>query len=442
MDRRQTEGEVQRNFYVVEITNFIGRKTSQSSVEDAGKGITEIYHVDLSRILEYVSADELERFENEQFQIEAEAEAIAMHIEAEEVARRRLEKNARAAATGQGSRMFKDLGLDGEVRTRGRPRGRGRGRGRGSWRGSGALTMMNKYDMREELVDVEREEALRREEDMQLIIAETDSEDDDVAADSQARTSPNIARSAFVANSALPVSPPLPYRRPSMVAITQRDTSEALEDDEAPDIELVNRDARSMSSAAMQLRVEEDDRGRSIAETDEGSSHSHQHRGKRRRTESTASNQRQLPTKTTLPERRLVYQDSYAPNIPESSADSDASSDAIPAQEPIAAYRSLQPRGPDFELDNINVQSPVVGHNGEHQSEDGGADQDEDVEKYVVEAIIEHYREAGKTHYLVKWQGYEDRHDWLPEDDLEGAAELVAEYNERVRRRKLMANKK
>ena len=56
------------------------------------------------------------------------------------------------------------------------------------------------------------------------------------------------------------------------------------------------------------------------------------------------------------------------------------------------------------------------------------------MEEYVVEAIIEHCRKHGKMYYLVKWEGYENSHDWLPEEDLEGAAELVSEYNERTNR--------
>jgi hypothetical protein len=134
-DRRQTEGDIQRNFYVVEVTNFDPRDSSVSSAEDAPPSSTEIVHVDLSRILEYVSPDELERYENEQFKIEAQAEAEAMRVKAEEVAQRRLEKNARVPGAGKGSRMLSGLGLDAEARRPGRPRGRGRGRGRaeGHW---------------------------------------------------------------------------------------------------------------------------------------------------------------------------------------------------------------------------------------------------------------------------------------------------------------------
>lgn len=304
LDRRQTEGDVQRNFYVVEVTNFTSRETSVSSAEDAGPNVTELFHVDLSRILDYVSPEELERFENEQFQIEAEAEAVAMRVEAEELRRRRLEKNARPAAMGQTSRTLSGLGLDPEMRPRGRPRGRGRGRGRGSWRGRGALVSNGReQDMQDQLVDVDVDELVQTEDGLQMMmIDETDSEDVDSAADLGAQTSPNLARSAFVANSALPLSPVLSHRRPSGAPSMLRipiDTSEDDEDEES-DLELVDRDARSMSSAAVQLRIEDDIHGHSETTPEDGGDG---HRSKRRRTESTASNQRRPRTTTDLPER-------------------------------------------------------------------------------------------------------------------------------------------
>jgi hypothetical protein len=74
-----------------------------------------------------------------------------------------------------------------------------------------------------------------------------------------------------------------------------------------------------------------------------------------------------------------------------------------------------------------NSRQPTYVHSGE--------DEEEDVEEYVVESIIEHFYEGDKKYYLVKWEGYEDSHDWLPEEDLQGASEVVEEYNERIRRR-------
>jgi hypothetical protein len=112
--------------------------------------------------------------------------------------------------------------------------------------------------------------------------------------------------------------------------------------------------------------------------------------------------------------------------------------------EPIETVRSPRSENLDTEYDNITVKSPALDHDGGHERDSESVDEDdeEDAEEYVVEAIIEHYRDAGKKYYLVKWQGYEDSHDWLPEEDLEGAAELVAEYNEKVRRRKLKGRQK
>jgi hypothetical protein len=283
LDRRQTEGEIQRNFYVIEITYSSTRDSSVSSIENAETSYTEIVHADLSRILEFASPDQLERFENEQFQIEAEAEAVAARVDAEELARRRLEKNRRVPGTGKGSDMLNGLGLDVRGHTRGRPRGRGK-RGRGSWRGRGALISTSGGDMEETLVDVEANEALRREEeDMQLVIAETDSEEDNLARSLRAQTSPNIARSAFVTNSALPVSPAVSHRRLSSIPIMRRTYSEASEDDQS-DLELVHADARSMSSAAMQLLIEDDVHGRLDGRSDVESVQPDHHTSKRQKT--------------------------------------------------------------------------------------------------------------------------------------------------------------
>jgi hypothetical protein len=431
LDRRQTEGDIQRNFYVVEVIHSSVRGSSTSSTEHGSASNTQTLHVDLSRILEYVSPSELEHFENEQFRIEAEAEAIAMRVEAEELARRRLEKNARIIATGQGSRLLGELSLAHEVRTRGRPRGRGRGRGRGSWHGRGARitnSQSREDDMREELVDVEPEDMLRRvEEDMQFTIAETESDEDDFAAHKRGPTSPSIARSAFVANSALPVPPILSHRRLAAVPSTQYD-----EDDS--DLGLVNVDSRSMSSAAMQLHIEDDVHMRSDGRSEDKTSKSG-HRSKRRRTESTAPNQRTQPNDSTLAALCRPYRHvSDALSIPESPAASEFSDNAIPLP-PRPVYNSLQyPESDHKELDSIHVRTSIAESPAEDESED---DDGNDAEEYVVEAIIDHYcDDDNKKWYLVKWQGYENSHDWLAAEDLGGAAELVSEYNARMRRKK------
>jgi hypothetical protein len=116
------------------------------------------------------------------------------------------------------------------------------------------------------------------------------------------------------------------------------------------------------------------------------------------------------------------------------SGDLDTSGVSIHAQPQLLVYRSLQPQSSDgMELDNMHVRRSTV----EPSVESLGEDEDEDAAKeYVVEAIINHYRNAGKKLYLVMWEGHKDSHDWLLEEDLEGAAELVAEYNASVRKRK------
>ncbi|KAH7073128.1 hypothetical protein BKA63DRAFT_57612 [Paraphoma chrysanthemicola] len=446
LDRRQTEGDIQRNFYVVEVTQLQPRDPSISSDADEVTKGTESYHVDLSRILEFVSPDELERYENEQFRLEAEAEEVARRAEAEEVARRRLQKNARAPGTGKGSRMLSGLGLDAETRTRGRPRGRGRGRGRGSWLGRGALLMNNRPlddDTREELVEAEPMEALlRAEEELQDIVAETESEDEPDT-NGRMQTSPGIARSAFVANSALPVSPTASMRRASGNSAAQLgDTEEYVSD-----IDPVDEDTRSMSSAAMQLRIEDDFNGRSnnnrIGLDDELGSPG-QYPRKRRRTQSIASAEHAT-------RRRPIdkYQKGRAYSRTRfASLSKDTVSESESEPERLTPLRQLK-RAPhsaqsshqsELGLEDVYVRprspSPTP-HQFSEEEENGSADGDgDDAEEYVVEGIIEHYREAGKTYYLVKWQGYEDSHDWLPEEDLEGATELVAEYNTIIRQRK------
>ena len=85
------------------------------------------------------------------------------------------------------------------------------------------------------------------------------------------------------------------------------------------------------------------------------------------------------------------------------------------------------------DVDNDTIHMHTVSsdsHSLEYSTKD--EEDAEGAEEYVVEAIVNHFQEDRKKYYLVKWDGYEDSHDWLPEEDLEGAADLVAEYNERL----------
>jgi len=104
------------------------------------------------------------------------------------------------------------------------------------------------------------------------------------------------------------------------------------------------------------------------------------------------------------------------------------SDDTIPAQPPPPHH---EPNN-DVNNDTMHMHTAQPDrHSLEYDNNDDDADAD-GAEEYVVEAIVEHFQEDGKNYYLVKWDGYEDSHDWLPEEDLEGAADLVAEYNERI----------
>ena len=189
LHRRQTEGATTRNLYTVHITR----------TDDSGDAVDgeETEEVPPGRILHFVSPAELERYENEQFRLEAEAEAIAVRAEAEELAQRQLEKNARFdKVAGRGSRMLSGLGLplEAHTRTRGRPRG-GRSRGRGRSRGLVGSGPHHGNDAVEPAMDDNATTPQKEEEACE--------EDDEVFV----QTSPGLMRSAFVTNSALPVTP-------------------------------------------------------------------------------------------------------------------------------------------------------------------------------------------------------------------------------------------
>ena len=429
LDRRQTENEVQRNFYVVEITPILSQNFSASNGEDEASTVPEVVHVDLSRILEYVSLQDLENFENEQFSIEAAAEMEVLRQEAEELARRRLERNARSLGTGKGSRLLSGLGLDLTVPTRGRPRGRGGGRGRGSWRGRGALLMTRRsYN-----------EDMQVEEDQyQRSIPETDSEEDSVEI-RRAQTSPGITRSAFVANSALPVSPVAPHRNFSNLSLLQCGSAKSSDINRSNGAQ-GDSDTRSTSSVAVQLRLEHDSHGRTFDELDEKTTYEDRRRSKRRRMESTASDQPQF-TRSTISRSYtripLLINQSPGSMVPDEGDSEDPTNKFIPTTYPSASHRPSHHNNHDENTIHVqpfdNLPSKIL----QHDSPDEG---EAEAEEYVVEAIIEHFYNGGKKYYLVKWEDYEDSHDWLSEEDLGGAAELVADYNERINSKKEKEN--
>ena len=134
LERRQTEDGFGRNFYYVEITYLDDQEPAHiwvQSSDNSEKGGTEVERVDAEKVLDYVSPRELERYENEQFKIEAEAQAVADREEEQEQVRKRMVKNARMADSGRGrgSDMLGALDIDPELQISSKARGRPRGAG-------------------------------------------------------------------------------------------------------------------------------------------------------------------------------------------------------------------------------------------------------------------------------------------------------------------------
>lgn len=474
LDRRQTDDDRRQNFYVVDIVEQSPDKSQPN---------TTTAHVHVSCILDYVSPLELERFENEQFRMEAEAEAVAARVEAEEDARRRLARNAREPVTGlgrgrgRGSRILSGLGLGMEALhaapKRGRPRGsRGRGRGsyRGSWRARGQLALSSRLrhgSIGEDIVDAESTGAFHHEEDdVARVIDETDSEEESLP-DEHVRSSPSRVRPAFIANSAIPVSP-VPRNMASSSDVRQEVAASPHISES--DIDPGDTDTRSMSSAAVQLRQEYQFGERTIPESQAESATSDRHRNKRRRTVSESSTS-DLPTSKAPtgsvfePEgpytQQLLFRESSLPELNSGSDpvhpqpqdlmfrnqssipefDSESLNGDIPAQQlpaPKPHSNNANDDAVSLDDDTIRVLPSPSNPNPNHRHSGGNnedADED-DAEEYVVESIIEHFYDGRKKYYLVKWEGFEDSHDWLPEEDLAGAADIVSEYSRRIARRK------
>lgn len=66
---------------------------------------------------------------------------------------------------------------------------------------------------------------------------------------------------------------------------------------------------------------------------------------------------------------------------------------------------------------------------GDSDSEGSGAE-----DEYVVEKIISHKIVKGQLVFEVKWQGYEEEADrtWEPEDNMDGAIDVLNEYFEKI----------
>ncbi|RYO24367.1 hypothetical protein AA0113_g12614 [Alternaria arborescens] len=347
--RRQTKDAIKRERYTVEITHI-------SQPEDRHDRIdrTEVEDVDFTRIMQYVSPAELERYETEQFRLEAEAEAVAIRTEAEDLARRQLHKNTKLPNTNRGSRMLSGLELPVSLptRARGRPR-RSRGRSRGR---TGDL----KFDSRQ-LEDETREELVDSEPITTRCLTDYIRQ--------PIQTSPGVARSAFVVNSALPVSS-IPTRLSTSLPQQGHTGLSVLDNDVG--LAPASRDAKPLSNTSNDMLLH-----------------------------------RPLP-------------------FDQSSTTASDSDDTIPAQPPPHHESNA-----DVDNDTLHMHAvPSDNHSSEYSKKD--EEDAEGAEEYVVEAIVNHFQEDGKKYYLVKWDVYEDSHDWLPEEDLEGAADLVAEYNDRL----------
>jgi hypothetical protein len=308
------------------------------------------------------------------------------------------------------------------VRNRGRPSGRGRGRARGRVSlGRGSADPLD---------------ALHREGEehgQSMTVAETES-DEDAFEDAQYQTSPGIARSAFVTNSALPVSPVVMHRRP-YAAFPIHDAASDSAGVRESDLDIIAADDRSVASANMQLRAEDDSLGQSGGMSEDGSGSHDRHLRKRQRTAGTESNYRIPSSKSYTSMHRLSRLPSQAatssnllPTHPDGESHSGSDFDSIHAHSiPVADGYSQSRNHDSLELDHIHRRTTSVGKDG---------DGDEDAEEYIVESITEHYYDAGQRYYLVKWAGYEESYDWLAEDDLTGASEVIAEYKQRIRMQK------
>lgn len=319
----------------------------------------------------------------------------------------------------------------------------------------------------EDTMDIENADGdpidvLHDEEALQRVVEETESEEEAMV-DEPPRSSPSLMCSAFVANSALPASP-----------LTIRRQVSASPHISESDVELVDYDSRFMPSA-VQSHYENDCSERVIPESQADNSVDDRHHNKKRRTrsESTTSD---LPTfkaptgSIFEPEgpytQQLLFRDSSIPDVdsvsePERPQPQDLmfrNQSSIPEYESesldgdVPAQRSSQ-NTHKFTNNHINAMDPndiamdpdddairaspphsSFNANGQNDTKTNEA-QDDIAEEYIVESIIEHYYDAGTKYYLVKWEGYENSQDWLAEEDLAGAAEVVAEYNRRFARR-------
>ena len=59
--------------------------------------------------------------------------------------------------------------------------------------------------------------------------------------------------------------------------------------------------------------------------------------------------------------------------------------------------------------------------------------EDGTAEEYEVESILDKRIVKGETKYLVRWKGWPEEYDkWEPEENLEGAPDLLKEFHASV----------
>jgi len=370
----------------------------------------ETIDVDISQILKYVSRRELERFGNSEFEEEKDAEAIVRKNEATTLAKKILEKNARAPDISRGLSITSDVPL----RTKGRPRSRwrgggrprGRGRGQTSWQDEQAgllvtedTEVVNGLDENGLLED--NIQTSLQEEELSLNISDIEDSGESGDLIPRKQPSPDLLRSSFIANSALPTSPVAAYRsslNPLRLHKIHGDEVAESEDGE---------ESVSMNMLGLKLGV-------GYHEAQDYSRESElSYSVKKRKTESMASALMKTPQK--------VFE-----------SDSGAS---------IGSFQedTMRLTQSGRNCDEMDVDDGLVGTNGYTPDEDKGgvhSDSNEATDEYVVEAILDHAYDNGKKYYLIKWEGYEDSSDWLTEEDLAGASEMVADYNARLAKKK------
>ncbi|KAF2649575.1 hypothetical protein K491DRAFT_683709 [Lophiostoma macrostomum CBS 122681] len=362
--------------------NLVPDELQGSEWNISGKWRVAIVRVDVSRVLRLVSARELERFENAEFRKEAELEAQVKKWEAEERAAYNVEKNEAAPGAGRGSRLLAGLGsgfvADHQARRRGRLPKRGRGRGRG-------VHQLGANTAREDGETIFGNAGTGLGLGLGPIEAEVGStassteeiDDDDEGEGDEDEDEDALQHPSPIMLSSFVANSALPIS--PIAAGRGHPEVPDIDDSDDPD----NSDDESMAGAAQQLAYEK------LLHERQASGLGDERPAKKRRTDSTSR------------------------------------SDVLGAARRLNLAHQIDAGDSD----------PREASSDRPSSADEEQDEEQD-EEYVIESILEHSYQDGVKYYLVKWEGYDDASDWLAENDLEGAIELVDEYNATMRARR------